>query len=389
MREVVLLSIIIATKNRSIYCEEAVKNILKNIDASTEVVVQDNSSTDALGLTLLTLNDSRIVYNYSSSALSIIDNFNMAIGLATGKFLCVLGDDDTILPSVLPIINWMSTNNIDTVCASNVVDFIWPNTSIVAYETGELKIPNYDGSFYEQDNSSKLIDLLKNGLLNYQTYNLPRLYHGIVRRELMYEILVKTGHFLGGLTPDIYATISLSFVSKKHCIINYPFSIAGACPASASVANLQGKHSGQLKNAPHFLYRGDYVWQNEIPQYYSVDTIWAETAITAIKEMKKHELLHYFNSYSFLVHSIFSNKKYILKLVLNGIIKHQQVNKIPFFKFWLLFYYEFFKIVSHKCFYIAKGFFKKPKSPILIYNNIANLDHCVCFVQQQLQPINL
>ncbi len=387
MKKEPLISIIIATKNRAIYCEEAVKSILHNIDAYAEVVIQDNSTTDELRLIFSNLNDTRIIYNYSSRPLSIIDNFNAAISLASGKFTCILGDDDTILPTILPIIKWMDLNDIETVCSNSVIDFIWPNAAITAYETGELKIPNYDGNFYTQQNINPLIQLLKKGLLNYQAYNLPRLYHGIVKRELLYNIKAKTGHFLGGLTPDIYATIALSFVSKKHYVVNYPFSIAGACPASASVANLQGKHSGQLKNAPHFINRGNYVWQNEIPKYYSVDTIWAETAITTIKEMGEHTFLRYFNSYAFLVHSIFSNKKHILKLVLSGIIKYQKTSKTSFWVFWTLFGIEFFKILAQKSFKIIKLQFLKPQTPISTYYNITNLNYCVSFVEQKLPPI--
>lgn len=49
-----------------------------------------------------------------------------------------------------------------------------------------------------------------------------------------------------------------------------------------------------------------------MPKFYSVETIWAESAIKAIKDMKREDLLTGFNKYKLYVYSIYLNKNIFL-----------------------------------------------------------------------------
>lgn len=42
-----LLSIIIPTKNRQVYCIESIQSILEDIDEQCEIIIQDNSTDDS------------------------------------------------------------------------------------------------------------------------------------------------------------------------------------------------------------------------------------------------------------------------------------------------------------------------------------------------------
>lgn len=309
-----LLSIIIPTRNRQVYCVESIKSIITDIDDRCEIVIQDNSSDSSLKDMISELNANNIVYNYNSDPLSFIDNFEEALNLSTGEYFIILGDDDSTTKDIVPIVEWMKKNGIESLSSSFVVDYIWKNDKIEKYKNGYLTIPKYTGEIKDVNVQEGLQGLLKNGFLAYQLFDLPRTYHGIVKRTCMDEIKKRAGRYFGGLTPDMYSTIALACVIKNHKIIDYPFSIAGACPASATVNATQGGHSGKYEDAPHLNNRGPYEWESIVPKYYSVETIWAETGIKALKDMRYPDWEKKFNKYKLYLYGIFINRKYILKL---------------------------------------------------------------------------
>ena len=363
-----LLSIIIPTKNRQLYCIESIKSIISDIDNRCEIVIQDNSTTETLRTSLEELKIENLVYNYNSIPLSFIDNFEDALKNSSGEYFVVLGDDDSITKDLLPIVEWMKKNDVESLSSSFVVDYIWPNQKITKYKTGYLTIPSYKGSVMEIDVKSNLDALVENGFIAYQSFNLPRTYHGIVKRKCMDVIRETTGRYFGGLTPDIYSTIALSCIIKKHLIIDYPFSIAGACPSSATVNATIGGHSGYLKDAPHFNHRGNYQWEKSVPAYYSVETIWAETAIKALRNMSYPNWKVKFNKFKLYSISIYVNRKYILSLAIKETFALAKDLKMSKSLFTLKLFLQFLKL------FYNRFMTKKPTTEISkSYTNIDNL----------------
>lgn len=124
-----LISILIATKNRQKYCLSAVESILKLPNSNIQVIVQDNSDDTTLSIMLESLmSDSRLVYRYTPPPFSSIDNFNAAIELATGEYICLIGDDDGINPEIIDATAWAKLNNIDCLVGNLKANYRWENT---------------------------------------------------------------------------------------------------------------------------------------------------------------------------------------------------------------------------------------------------------------------
>lgn len=88
-----LLSIVIATKNRQKYALSAVESILSIEDGRIEVIIQDNSDDENLSTMLQQYkSDPRLVYRYTPPPFSSIDNFNAAVELSSGEYICLIGD---------------------------------------------------------------------------------------------------------------------------------------------------------------------------------------------------------------------------------------------------------------------------------------------------------
>jgi len=316
-----LLSIIIATKNRMPFCISAIKSILNFNESDFELIIQDNSDTKELSNYVNNnISDKRLINNYTSPPFSSIDNFNAAMSLAKGEYICMIGDDDGINPEIFDVVRWAKKNNIDSICPTVYASYLWPNT-LTQYPKGHLSINKFSSQVYRINPKNNLLPLLRRGIINYMNFQLPKLYHGIVKRTCMEEIFSKAGHFFGGLSPDIYSAVALASIVKNHYMIDYPLTISGACNSSTTVDNLKGAHAGKLETAPHFRDREDYNWDLNIPRYYSVQTIWAESALKALKELKIDVDLKQLNLPELVSMSLLYNKN-IRKLIYTETNKH-------------------------------------------------------------------
>ncbi len=302
-----LLSIIIPTKNREKYCIEAIKQILSVTTEKTELVIQDNGDGEDINNFILSLNSNRIVYNKETKIISFVDNFSAAVSLAGGKYLCMLGDDDGVLPNIESLTEYMQSEGADALIPGLNSVYFWPNEepNIKNEGKGTLWLTYIKNRICKADNAEGLKKLLKNGAQDYQKLDIPRLYHGIVSRDILTDIKNTVGTYFKGLTPDMYMAVALAIKCKNVLRIKYPVTISGICHKSGSAASATGAHTGELKDAPHFIGHESYEWDKRVPYIYTVETIWAETALQALRDFGEDK-----NSFSILALNSQLYKKY-------------------------------------------------------------------------------
>lgn len=313
-----LLSVVIPTRNRQEYAISCVESILRIQDPGLEVVVQDNSDTRELEELLgRNVRDSRLRYSYTSAPLSIIHNFEAAVHLATGDYLCFIGDDDGVNPEIMEATRWAKANAIDTLKPAYCVNYLWPGSGIpstlfsdVPQETGFLTIEPFSEKIVYPDKERELRKLVRKGGQECLDTELPKLYHGIVSRECLDRVREKAGTYFGGLSPDIYASVSIANTAKTSVSIDYPLTLPGACRKSGSVESQVGKHIGDLEDAPHLNNRGAYEWAEQVPRYYSVATIWADSTIVALRDLGREDLLNDFNVAYLAAYCLWSHPQY-------------------------------------------------------------------------------
>lgn len=357
-----LLSIIVATKNREYYCIETIKTILSINSDEFQLTISDNSDSVKVKDFVATLNDDRLKYKYDNSAKSSIDNFNECMALATGEYVCMIGDDDGVLPEIIDIIKWAKLNDVDSISSNSLIQYYWPK-GFKNIEDGILIYPLNKNKINLFNPLETIEKLIKNGIVNHFSYSIPRTYHGIVKRSLMDQIKSITGTYYGGLSPDIYSSFALSSLVKKHYEFTLPFTIAGVCPKSTTADNLIGRHSGSLKDMPHLKNRGIYLWDENVPKYYSVYTTWCESALKALLDMNQISLYNKFNKFPLLALGILTNFKYIFKLTLIETENLRISKKAFFIPFWLkiLFNMPLQSLVRIKRTLIDKFYLKKVK----------------------------
>ncbi len=292
------LSIIIPTKNREYYCKRVIEQVLAATSTQTEIVIQDNSDSDELELFVKGIDEERIVYNHEKRVLSFVDNFSEAVALAHGEYLCMIGDDDGILPNIEDVVKYAESQDLDAVIPGLNSVYVWPasNSIIKGGEEGYLVLSYIDKTSIKDISAQDgLKQVLRNGCLDYQNYDIPRLYHGLVHKRVLEKIKATLGTYFGGLTPDMYMAVALGLTCEKVQVIRYPITISGICPASGSASSATGAHTGELKDAPHFKGHVNYQWDSCIPYIYTVETIWAETALQALNDFLKEDYRKEFN----------------------------------------------------------------------------------------------
>lgn len=297
----VLLTIVIPTRNRSEYAKSAIRSILEIEDDRLELVVHDNNDNNELGQYLKkNITDKRLCYAHDSSEMSTVHNFNASMKLVTGEYVCFIGDDDGVNPEIVKIAKWLSTESIDCLAADLKSFYMWPDTNRHSNTThntlaGTLRIMPFSGKITTFDPEIQIKKLLKNGGLYYLEYGLPRAYHGIVKKDVFDLVNEQTGSYFGGLSADIYASLALACVCKKVVKIDYPLTIPGKCGPAQETHHTTKARKLDMENAPHFRGRGEYEWDDRIPWIYSGETIWVESAVNALREMSRTDLIDRFS----------------------------------------------------------------------------------------------
>ncbi|MFD0826420.1 glycosyltransferase family 2 protein [Neobacillus sp. M.A.Huq-85] len=350
MKKNFLLSVVIPTKNREKYASATVEQILNFNDDRIQIVIQDNSDTRVLSDLLIKYkNDIRLKYNYTKGIISFVENFNLAVNQADGEYLCIIGDDDGIVPQIIEAVLWAKNNNIDAIKPELNAVYFWPNSEALSTreDDGYLSINKITTNAKICNPYYEVEKLLKQGAQHYLSLDLVKLYHGIVRRDCLDDIKKVTGRYFGGLSPDIYMSVALSLTVNKMVKIDFPLTISGICNKSGSSDSATGRHTGRLEDAPHFRGHLNYDWSALVPQFYSVDTIWADSALAAIRDLKRSDLIKKFN---------------VEFLTINCLLKYPQFKQAIIMNYKNYFHKNIFLVttgIGAFFKYLFKGFFKK------------------------------
>lgn len=313
MNQKYLLSVIIPTKNREEYAIMAVEQILGIECDELQVIVQDNSITDSLSNSIKIFSfDKRLKYNRVHKEISFVENFSIAISLADGEYLCLIGDDDGVLPQIIDAVRWAKNNNIDALRPEMSIVYFWPKSTAIKNkpDNGYLHIGKMEISATVFEPKYEVIKLIQRGCIDYLSLEMVKLYHGIIRRSCMDNVYNKIGKYFGGLSPDIYSSVALSLTTKKVIKLGFPLTISGICNQSGSADSANGKHKGKFENAPHFRGHINYEWSSQVPKIYSVETIWADSSLAAIKDLGRSDLLKEFDRKALIVDCLFKYPEY-------------------------------------------------------------------------------
>lgn len=295
--DIPLLSVVIPTRNRVDYVKSAIQSVLRISSLQLQLVVEDNGDSNELEVWLKdNISDRRLVYRYSNSPVTMCENYDRATSLASGEYICLIGDDDGVNPEIVEATCWAKGHDVDTLVPSSLINYVWPDlqmTSNGMLEAGELSIRHFTGEMTFPDPDAEMLKCVRDAGQNF--HKLPKAYYGIVKKQCMDLVKEKTGSYFPGISPDMSAAISIATVAKRICHVDYPLFVPGSSAKSNAGLSGLNKHIGWLRDQPHLPTNCERDWSEIVPVFYSVQTIWAEATVNALSAMGRLDILNKFN----------------------------------------------------------------------------------------------
>lgn len=292
------LSVVVPTKNRHYYLKYLI-NYFKLINSDKiELIIYDNSepvSRNEFISFLNVVNDKRINYYENDNEMSQTENCDMAVSKAKGEYITLLGDDDIFSKHILEYINEWRLDKVDVVLPIKGVYF-WPDIKSRLYgdkHSGRFNVGQFTNKTEKIEIKKILNKVLKKG--GSEILNLPRLYHGIVSKELLDKIYLDIGTYFPGPSPDIANAIALSKYSKNYIIKDLPLIISGQSKLSAGGKGAAGNHYDEISNVKQLPKNSAKIWSKKIPFYWSGKTIYAESTLKALEKMNMQKGIEHFN----------------------------------------------------------------------------------------------
>lgn len=279
-----LLSIVIPTHERARYALPTLRGLLETLPSEVEFVVTDTSEADDISRSLQTLpGANRVRVVRPGPGLSVVDNFNAGMAHARGDYVLFLGDDDFVMPAIVPLLLEARQRGVDAIKFSFPALFHWPDFMHKrrgAVYAGTLHIGDFSGAIREHDPLAALRQAARN--LGGGVGDMPRAYAGVVSRQLLAQIQARYGAVFGGVSPDIYSATLIAIESRRCVYIDFPVIVPGSSGASTAGQSAQGRHVGRLRDNAHIAPFRRLVWNPLVPEFYSVPTVWSYSLLAAL-----------------------------------------------------------------------------------------------------------
>jgi glycosyltransferase involved in cell wall biosynthesis len=342
-----LLSIVVPTKDRYEYLKPLITLIQSFEYEELELIVQDNTKDNLEILEYINVcGYSNLKYFHTEKQISVAMNSDLGILNSTGKYVCLIGDDDGVSRHILSAVKFMEVNKIDVLKTAQIA-YKWPgyNASKVANFSAVLFIANYNKLFKKLNALDELRITLKNGgnVVN----RLPKVYHGISSRDTLDKIYSIGGTFFPGPSPDMANAVALSFVTNNFVYLDFPVIIPGNSNRSGGDAQKYNNGFAEISSVPFLPENTEKNWETFIPKIWSAETIMPETACKALKYMGKTNFIELnLNIEKMLAFSIVQNFR------IKSLAIAKSNNKILLIYYFIHFYfYKMLKAFFNKVFY--------------------------------------
>lgn len=287
-----ILSIVVPTRNRHFFLASLLRSLLGMRRHDFEVVVHDNSAENSAYLEQWgSLRDDRLRYFHSTTPMSITQNFERALSLAEGEFVCMIGDDDGVTESIFEVAHWMRSAGVGA-ATSPVATYLWPGVGSALdgqQQTGVLRLPRYNGRIEVSSMTMALDRVLGSGAT--RIGDLPSVYQGLVSRQALESLKAAAGTYFPGPSPDMANAVGLSGVTERIAKIGYPIVISGSSPGSGAAQGSERAHQGEVSDQSFLPPDTAANWPREVPFFFSGPTLWATTLIHALKATGRDRLL--------------------------------------------------------------------------------------------------
>jgi hypothetical protein len=281
-----LLSIVIPTRNRQEYAANLLSALNASREEDFEVIVHDNSELTQLSDIVAGLDDQRIRYHHAPERLNMHQNFDRAVDLARGEYVCVIGDDDGVLVSpALAALRKAKAQSAEALLTELYL-YAWPG--VLHKIWGDMGGP-LDSSPAFPGQAERILapidaleDLYRRGAVGGLGL-LPRVYHGYVARTSLAGLKAQCGTYFPGASPDIANAVGLTKFVSRLLFDPAATIISGHSPKSGGGSGAAGRHHSELDDARHLPASSIQQWDKRLPRFWCGPTVYAQSALEAAR----------------------------------------------------------------------------------------------------------
>jgi hypothetical protein len=185
-------------------------------------------------------------------------------------------------------VRWMDSLGIEALIPRvPSVQYYWPDHPVQAL-AASYTVYEYSGAARTISTQEQLA--LAAGSFDF-VHDLPKVYYGVVRRDVIERILRQNGSVFQGVTPDHYSMYRISSVVKNATIVDYPVFLPG-CSGKSNAANASSRRTDWGRHLSE--YREDALeWPSILPHKAtrSLMTYLAEPLVRALRDSDRPDLL--------------------------------------------------------------------------------------------------
>jgi hypothetical protein len=225
------ISICIPTRERVEYLRESLATVVAIDDSELEIIVSDNASADDTRAVVERIVDPRITYVNTGKRLSMRQNFENAVSLATGEYVIIIGDDDAMVPGQFAFLRHLLETRRPECLSWRSRYYLWPDKS-QPDGGGRLKLSRNQcfGPLTAHPSAGIIASVAASTLGGHGV--VPMIYHGAARRDVLERLKERTGGVFLSSVPDVYFQVAANAVAGEVLFAEHPFSIQAISPKS-------------------------------------------------------------------------------------------------------------------------------------------------------------
>jgi glycosyltransferase involved in cell wall biosynthesis len=230
-------SFLIPSKNRLELLSHAVESILRQDYKDFEIIISDNASEQDYSGFIKKIGDDRIIYSRSLMPVSVTQNWNNALKLASGDYILMLGDDDSLTPNFLPhVFDLLSEMGQPDILYFASYHYSYPNV-IPSASKGYLADVRNSEFFKGKDSPFRLLrdqaQQAAKAIFDIRYTFGFNSQHFLFRAGFLDEISASSiGSIFQSPYPDTFASAVSFLKAKSIVVIPYPMVIIGISPKS-------------------------------------------------------------------------------------------------------------------------------------------------------------
>jgi glycosyltransferase involved in cell wall biosynthesis len=298
-----LLSIIVPTKDRYKYLKHLILLIKGFNLKEIELVIHDNTKDNAEILAFIkNLSYPHLKYYHHSEKIPIDQNATKALLKSTGEFVCYIGDDDGVTRNIVEWAKWMKYNKIEALRSRKPYLYLWPDAVINSNnKRSSVLVYHNSNETCEYLNPIEELNIVcKIGMQNIGL--MPKLYHGVVRRDILDKIYRVGGRYFPGAAGDMANAVALSFFVEKFVVVDFPVTIHGSSQMLGGGIVRRKNEIAELSEVNFITQEVRDNWEKRIPRLWHTFFVWPESGTKALRYMSKEEYISKINYDYMLAH---------------------------------------------------------------------------------------